>query len=219
MIKIIAFFNTAVAFVKKYIWIIVLAAMLALGSICAVQCSNNQKLRQQYEVSKANEKSLWGRIEGNQKDIVAYQTTIQSLKHINDSTVQHLLDKQKELNIKNKELQSMLSLVSNFHTIDTLYLLDTIFKEPDFVLDTTIKDEWRSTSLHLQYPGDICVDTKMKSQKEVFTTAVRETVDPPKKCWFLRLFQKKHTVVRVRIEEDNPHLESEENVYIQVIDD
>lgn len=203
---------------KKYWWAIVVAAFIALGSICAVQCSTNRSLRAQYEAVSANEKSLMGRIEGNQKDIVAYQTTISTLRHTNDSVIRHLMDKQKELKIKDKELQAMASLESNFHTVDTILLIDTIFKEPSFTMDTTIKDEWRSTELHMQYPGNIYVDSKMRSQKEVYVTTTRETIDPPKKCWLLRLFQKKHTVARVKIEEDNPHLESEQNVYIQVVD-
>ena len=218
MLKIIAFFKAAWAFIKKWAWILIAAVIVGLLITCSVQCSQNKKLKEQYEISTGNEKSLWDRINGNQKDIAAYQTTIESLKHINDSTVQHLLAKQDELKIKNKELQAMLSLASHFHTTDTIRLTDTIFREPDFILDTTVRDEWRTIELGLRWPGDICLDAWMLSQKEVFITSVRETIKPPKKCTFLRLFQKKHTVVRVRIEEDNPWLESEQNMYIQILD-
>ena len=218
MVKIIAFFKAAGALIKKWAWILIAAIIVGLLITCSVQCSQNRKLKEQYEISTGNEKSLWDRINGNQKDIAAYQTTIESLKHINDSTVQHLLAKQEELKIKNKELQAMLSLASNFHTTDTLRLTDTIFKEPNFALDTTIRDEWRTVNLGLHWPGEICLDAWMRSQKEVFITSVRETIKPPKKCAFLRWFQKKHTVVRVRIEEDNPWLETEQNMYIQILD-
>lgn len=203
--------------IKKIITLVLVGVLMLLGTTCLIQCKTNQRLKQEYAVATANEKALMGRIEGNQKDIVAYQTTISTLRHTNDSIIQHLMDKQKELKIKDKELQAMASLESNFHTVDTIRLTDTIFRDPSFALDTCIKDEWRSIDLHMHYPGDICVDSKMRSQKEVYVTTVRETIEPPKKCWFLRLFQKKHTVARVKIEEDNPYLESERNVYIQVI--
>lgn len=207
-----------IAFIKKWVWIPAVVIILALGATCMVQCSQNKSLKSKYEVSLGNEQALWDRINDNQKDIAAYQTTVESLKHINDSTVRHLLDKQEQLKIKNKELQGMLSLASNFHTTDTIKLTDTIFRDVDFALDTTIQDRWRSIRVELAWPGDICVDASMRSQKEVFITGVRETIKPPKKCKFFRLFQKKHTVVRVRIEEDNPYLESEQNMYIQILD-
>lgn len=218
MNKILLILKAIGEFIKKYGWLILVVVILGLCGIIGTQCSRNQKLKEQYEISMANEKSLWGRIEGNQKDIVAYQTTISSLRYINDSIVQHLLEVQEKLKIKDKEIQSMLSLSSHFHTTDTIILTDTIFKEPDFDFDTVIQDQWRKMEVRLKYPANVWVDATMRSQKEVFITSTRETIKPPKKCFFLRWFQKKHNVVRVKIEEDNPYLESEQNLYIQTFE-
>jgi hypothetical protein len=36
---------------------------------------------------------------------------------------------------------------------DTLKVMDTIFKEPNFSLDTCLGDRWYSNCLHLEYPN------------------------------------------------------------------
>lgn len=218
MNKVLLILKTIGSFIKKYGWLILVVVILGLCSIIGTQCSRNQKLKEQYEISVANEKSLWRRIEGNQKDIVAYQTTISSLRYMNDSIVQHLLGVQEKLKIKDKEIESMLSLSSHFHTTDTITLTDTIFREPDFTFDTIIQDRWRKMEVQLKYPASVYMDATMQSQKEVFITSTKETINSPKKCFFLRWFQKKHNVVRVKIEEDNPYLESEQNLYIQTFE-
>lgn len=217
MTKILLILNTIWSFIKKYWWMFLVGIIVVLGCICAGQCTTNQKLKDKYEISLGNEKALMGRIEGNQKDIVAYQTTIQTLQHTSDSTIQHLLAVQQKLKIKNKELDGMLSLATQYVKHDTITFKDTVFKEPDFHIDTCLADQWRTICLELKYPNIICAESQMRSQKEVYITTVKETVNPPKKCAIARWFQKKHRVVRVRIEEDNPNIESEQNVYIQVI--
>ena len=125
-----------------------------------------------------------------------------------------------KLNIKNRELQTMISMASQFHVHDTIPIPihDTIFCEPDFAFDTCVSDEWRTTCVEMRYPNEVCVDATMRSQKEVFVTAKRETIEPPSKCFFIRWFQKKHIVTRITINEENPYIEDQENVYIRVID-
>lgn len=45
----------------------------------------------------------------------------------------------------------------------------------------------------------------------------KETVSAPKKCWLLRLFQKKHKVVQVDIEEKNPYVRDTQSRYVEII--
>ena len=45
----------------------------------------------------------------------------------------------------------------------------------------------------------------------------KETIDPPKKNWLLRLFQKKHRVAEVEVVEKNPYINSEKQRFIEII--
>lgn len=204
--------------VKKILAIVAATIILALGITCAIQFHNNQKLKEQYEQSIANEKSLLNRLEKNGEEIIEYQASIDMLRHSSDSVIQNLLKNQNKLNIKNKDLQHMISMASKFHVHDTLRLYDTVFRIPNFTYDTCLKDEWKTMCVEMQYPDIVCMDATMRSQKDVYVTTKKETIDPPKKCAIARWFQKKHWVTRVTIHEENPSIEDQENVYISITD-
>jgi hypothetical protein len=101
--------------------------------------------------------------------------------------------------------------------VDTLILPDTIFKEPSFSVDTTIGDAWYKVSLALKYPSSIAVNPEFKSEKHIIVSTKRETINPPKKFFLLRWFQKKHDVLQVDIEEKNPYIQNTYSKYIEVI--
>ena len=129
-----------------------------------------------------------------------------------------LNEARKELKVKDNQLKQLMWLETEFQKKDTVYLTDTIFKEPDFTLDTIMGDEWVQTNLHLEYPGTIATESTVKSEKTVVVSSQRETVDPPKKFFLCRWFQKKHTVIKVVTKENNPHVIDQENVYIEIVD-
>lgn len=203
--------------IKQIIMYVVIGLILALGTTCIIQYKVNQSLKEEHAVATANIKAL---LDDRDNEIIELQLSMDVLRNTTDSTIQNLLEQKEKLNIKNKELQTMVSMASQFHVHDTIPIPihDTIFCEPDFAFDTCVSDEWRTTCVEMRYPNEVCVDATMRSQKEVFVTAKRETIDPPSKCFFIRWFQKKHTVTRITINEENPYIESQENVYIRVID-
>ena len=204
--------------IKQIIMYVVIGLILTLGTTCIIQHKVNQSLKEEHAVATANIKAL---LDDRDNEIIELQLSMDVLQHTSDSTIQNLLEQKEKLNIKNKELQTMISMASQFHIHDTIPIPihDTIFCEPDFAYDTCVSDEWRTTCVELRYPNEVCVDATMRSQKEVFVTAQRETINPPSKCFFIRWFQRKHTVTRITINEENPYIESQENVYIRVIDD
>lgn len=175
--------------------------ILLLGAVCFIQYRTNQSLKRDLVVSTLNEKALYD-------DKVVLQFSIERLKHINDSVIQNLMDQKKKLNIRNKELQAMASLGSTFHVRDTIQLNLTS-------LDTCLTDEWRSVCLS-SIDNQLCTDVTVKSQKDVYVTTKRETIEPPKRFFICRWFQKKHTVTRVTVHEENPYIESQENVYVRI---
>jgi hypothetical protein len=71
--------------------------------------------------------------------------------------------------------------------------------------------------LSLQYPNKIITTPSFISEKSIITSVKKETIKPPKKCKFARLFQKKHKVVVVEIQEKNPYVSTEEFKHIQII--
>lgn len=202
--------------IKLYIKWVIVVIILVLLTVCVIQCKTNTGLRHDYDVASANTKAL---LNNKDNEIVALQLSMDVLQHTNDSTIQNLLHQQKELNIKNKELQTMISMSSQFQVHDTLRLYDTIFKDPEFHIDTCMIDEWHSICIDMRYPNQICADATVISKKEVYVTSKKETIEPPKRFFLCRWFQRKHRVTRVIINEENPYIESQENIYINVSPD
>ena len=202
---------------KRGIICVAIAIILTLGATCIIQHDINQSLKEEHAVATANIKSL---LNDKDNEIIELQLSMDVLRNTSDSIIQNLLEQKEKLEIKDKELVYMMALLSQFKTQDTIKVTvrDTIFVEPDFKFDTCISDEWHTTCVGLKYPNEVSVDATMRSQKDVFVTAKRETINPPARCFLIRLFQKKHTVARITINEENPYIENQENVYIRVVE-
>ena len=67
------------------------------------------------------------------------------------------------------------------------------------------------------YPNQIVLTPEVKSEKIIIAHLKKETVNPPKKCWLARLFQKKHKVIVVEIEEKNPYMTTKEYRHVEII--
>ena len=142
--------------------------------------------------------------------------TIEQLERYGDSVTQKLMETKNKLGVKDKEVKQLQYLVSTFENSDTIFLTDTVFKDPEFKLDTVVGDEWVNTRVILEYPNMIGVEPEAVSEKAVVVYSKRETVDPPKKFFLCRWFQKKHTVIKVVVDEKNPHIKSQENVFFEI---
>lgn len=202
---------------KKYIYLAILLIFCILTCTCMFKCSRISSLNNQLNTSTANEKALFDRLTGAQNDMVVYSNTIINLKHSKDSTMQELIKTKEKLKIKDKELLAMGSMNTTITVHDTCTLHDTIFRE-DFRLDTILADNWKTIQLGLRYPDTINIGCEVKSDKDVFVTKTREYVEEPHWFFICRWFQKKHDVIRVKIDEKSPYISSQENVFIKVID-
>jgi hypothetical protein len=124
----------------------------------------------------------------------------------------------KELKIKDKNLKALQAVASKFSKKDTIYIPgDTIFKEPSFALDTLVGDKWYSVRLGLQYPSMIAIQPEFKSEKHIVVSSKKETVNPPKKFFLFRWFQKKHRVLHIDVVEKNPYVDGETSRYVEII--
>ena len=141
---------------------------------------------------------------------------IEQLSYYNDSITDKLNAERKNLKIKDNQIVQLQYMLSKVQKVDTITLVDTIFT-PTVDLDTTIGDKWYSLNLKLKYPSSIIVAPTFNSEKMVFMYLKKETINPPKKTWLGRLFQKKHKVMEVKVLESNPYIENKQNRFIEIV--
>lgn len=199
---------------ERAVWIAVVSLMLIALLIGA---SKYNKLNNRYDNSVQNNKAYLAQLDDEKAKSNMFKVTIDQLEYYNDSIASKLLETKNELGIKDKEVKQLQYLVSEFNRVDTLYMTDTIFRDPDFKLDTIVGDKWVNTKLQLEYPNLVCLETEAVSEKAVVVYIKKETIDPPKKFFLCRWFQKKHTVVKVVVDEKNPHIKSQENVFFEIV--
>ena len=114
-------------------------------------------------------------------------------------------------------MQYLQYLLSTSERIDTVTFQDTIFSETTFHVDTLIGDKWYQLKLGMKFPNVITVHPKFVSEKYIVTHSKKETVNPPKKFFLFRWFQKKHRVVEVTIVENSPYVNNKQQKFIEII--
>lgn len=196
-------------------WLFFSLVIAIVGAIAAYEQS--KKYRKQWEIAMNNVKSydaLLGK-EGNKN--VALQLTIDQLNNCQDSILRELNATRKKLKIKDSKLNSMQYVASDFSKVDTVILKDTLFKEPSINIDTLLKDQWYQLHLGLKYPSMVIVEPVFKSEKHVIVSSKKETVNPPKKFFLFRWFQKKHVLIHVDVIEKNPYVSKQTSRYVEII--
>lgn len=199
---------------ERAIWIAVVA--LLVGAIW-LGIGKYKKLYNDYDNSVQNNKAYAAQLDSEKAKSNVFKVTVEQLEYYNDSITRKLVETKNKLGIKDKEVEQLQYLVSTFGKADTIFLTDTIFKDPEFRLDTVVGYEWVNTRVMLEYPNVIGVEPEATSEKTVVIYAKKETVDPPKKFFLCRWFQRKHTVVKVVVDEKNPHIKSQENVFFEIV--
>lgn len=204
--------------VKKYIRIgvIVLTSLLTISTYTLY--NRNQGLKEEISVSMSNQKAFIAENSSLKEENRVFKFTIEQLNYYNDSILQKMNDVRKELKIKDKDLKQMQYLLSEATKKDTIVFGDTLFGEPTLDIDTLVGDKWYQMKLGLKYPSTITTDPKFVSEKYIITSLKKETINPPKKCWLLRLFQKKHKVVEVNVVEKNPYIENKQQRFIEIVE-
>ena len=203
---------------KKYF----IAAMVVLFGIVAFEWYQLSEVYEKWETAEANVKAYSEELSSSKNKNTALQLSVDQLKYFNDSVLQALDDTRKELKIKDKNLKALQAISSKFTKRDTIRIPgDTIFREPSFALDTLVRDEWGgewyTLRLGLKYPSMVTVEPEFKSDKHIIVSSKKETVNPPKKFFLFRWFQRKHTVLHIDVIERNPYVKSENSKYVEII--
>ena len=193
-------------------------SIIILVSIISFLGYTNKKLSNQYAIAYENIKAYDAELSGLRGDTKVYKLTIEQLNYFNDSIIKKMKVVQKELGIKDKRLQQLQYEASHAQRADTIILKDTLFRDPQLKLDTIVGDKWFKTNLHLEFPSTIVLKPEIELERYTFINGKRETVNPPKKFFLFRWFQKKHTVVEVNVREMNPYVKNKTQRFIQIIE-
>lgn len=211
-------FLEVINMVKKYIriGIVILVSLLAASTYTLY--NRNQNLKEEISVSMSNQKAFIAENSSLKEKNKVFKFTIEQLNYYNDSILQKMNDVRKELKIKDKDLKQMQYLLSKSTKRDTVLFTDTIFKDKELTLDTLIGDKWYNIRLGLEYPNLIYTEPTFISEKYIITNKRKETINPPKKFFLFRWFQRKHWVMEVYIKEKNPYIKEINNKFVEIIE-
>ena len=202
---------------KRYACLIGVILLVVTMIALYFTLKSKKETEKRWKEAIANVKSYDNLFNGSKNNDIAFLLTIDQLKYSNDSIFQELNEVRRELKIKDSKLKSLQYISSNFTKSDTIILKDTVFKDERIDIDTLLSDEWYSINVGLRYPSSITVTPKFKSEKAVIVSAKKETVNPPKRFFLFRWFQKKHLVLHVNVIEKNPYIENQDNRYVEII--
>lgn len=180
--------------------------------------NKNQSLMGELSVLVSNQKASIAENSSLKDENRVFKFTVEQLNYYNDSILQKMNDVRKELKIKDKNIKQLQYLLSVSTKKDTVLFTDTLFRDKELALDTIIGDKWYNIRLGLKYPNLIYTEPTFTSEKYIIVNKKRETVNPPKKFFLFRWFQKKHWVMEVHIKEKNPYIKETNNKFVEIIE-
>ena len=203
---------------KKYIriGIVILVSLLSISVYTLY--TNNQKLKEETSTLISNQKAFIAENSSLKEENRVFKFTIEQLNYYNDSILQKMNDVRKELKIKDSNLKQMQYLSSVSTKKDTVLFTDTVFRDKSLALDTIIGDKWYNIRLGLKYPNLIYTKPTFISEKYIIVNKKKETINPPKKFFLFRWFQRKHWVMEVHIKEKNPYIKEVNNKFVEIIE-
>ena len=202
--------------IKKWLTIVLLIILPILSFFTYNLYKQNIRLQENLSVAIANEKAYISENSSLKEESRVFKFTVDQLTYYNDSLTQSMEKVRKELKIKDKNIKQMQYLLSEVSKRDTIVFRDTIFTN-SVSIDTIVGDKWYNLKLRLRYPSTVIANPTFVSEKYIMVSMRKETIDPPKKNWLLRLFQKKHRVAEVEVVEKNPYINSEKQRFIEII--
>ena len=202
----------------KYIYlgisILMVVLLVSIYALFSTKRSADKKWKEAVENAKAYSE-LFSNSENKNR---AFKLTIDQLRNSNDSIFKELNKARKELKVKDSKLKSLQYVSSNFSKVDTITLKgDTIFKDSHVNIDTLLFDDWYSIKVGLKYPSTVSIEPKFISIKYIVVSAKKETVNPPKRFFLFRWFQKKQIRLNVDVVEKNPYVQNQDNRFVEIV--
>lgn len=201
---------------KFYIIGVLVAILVGLGIATKIQYNKIKELNAELLVSMNNNKAYEAERDSLRNNAIQFQFTMDQLKHSKDSLINRINEIRKQVNAKDKQITELQYFASVTQKRDSVVVHDTIFQK-GVVLDTLLGDDWSQLAIRAEYPNVLNVDYSFKNETLVVMHDSRVTVDPPKKCWLARLFQKKQTIVEIDVVQENPYCVNKEQKFIQIV--
>ena len=202
--------------IKLIIGLIIVAIIAGLGTTVVVMNNRIDKLNTDVAEATTNIKAYELENLALKDNTIEFQYTIEQLNHSKDSLNQKINKLRKDLKIKDKDIQKLQYLLSENQKKDSIIVHDTLFTEK-VKIDTTLSDDWSKLHLQLEFPNKVVTEYSFKNESLVTTYLKKETIKPPHKCIFVRWFQKKHKMIYVEVNEQNPYCEIKEQKFINII--
>lgn len=199
-------------------WIIGMFIAILIGSGIAIklQYDTINRLNSELLVSENNNKAYEAERDSLKNNSIQFQFTIDQLNYSKDSLVNKVNQIRKQLKLKDKQINELQYLASVNQKSDSIFFRDTIFQF-GVAIDTLIGDDWSQVNIKAEYPNRLDVDYMFKNETVVVMHDSKVTVDPPKKCWLARLFQKKQTIVEIDVIQENPYCVNKEEKFIKIL--
>jgi len=169
-----------------------------------------------YEKELQNVEAYRANNAGLQDYVRQYQMTMDDIRASKDSVDRKLAEVVDELKIKDKKIEYLQYQTKTIYKTDTIQVQDTIIAD-NVSLDTIIGDKWYNVKLRLKYPSTVVVSPTFKSEQYVVINTKKEYNKTPSKIFFIRWFQKKHTVVEVNVKERSPYIINKESKFIKIV--
>ena len=202
--------------VKTILLCLIVALIASLGIVTWQQSAKIKRLNTELLVSTNNNKAYEAERDSLRDNAVQFQFTIDQLKYSKDSLVNRINEIRKQVKTKDKQITELQYFASVTQKRDSVVVHDTIFQK-GVVLDTLLGDDWSQLAIRAEYPNILDVNYSFKNETLVVMHDSRVTVDPPKKCWLARLFQKKQTIVEIDVVQENPYCVNKEQKFIQIV--
>lgn len=197
------------------------AILILIGLVTTVYIQHNtiNNISQQYATASLNLKAYIDLNSKLQEDSVersrVFKLTVDQLSQYSDSLLVEMNNYRKKLKVKDKEIQSLQYIASNTRVDTFIKLKDTVLIKGTEI-DTTLKDKWFSIGVKLRYPDTIRVSPSFKNGLFIAIHTTRETIEPPKKFFLWRWFQKKQIIVVADVQDKNPYTELTQQRFIQI---
>lgn len=204
---------------KSYLYIGIALLGITSAIIIVVLLNQRSKTEKKWKDAVENAKAYSELFSNSENKNRAFKLTIEQLKNSSDSIFQELNEARKELKIKDSKLKSLQYVSSSFSKVDTITLKgDTVFKDPQLSIDTLLSDKWYSVKVGLKYPSTVTIEPKFLSIKYIVVSAKKETVNPPKRFFLFRWFQKKQIRLNVDVVEKNPYVQNQDNRFVKIVE-
>lgn len=203
---------------KSYLYIGIALLGITSAIIIGILLNQRSKTEKKWKDAVENTKAYSELFSNSENKNRAFKLTIDQLKNSNDSIFKELNEARKELKVKDSKLKSLQYVSSSFSKVDTITLKgDTIFKDPQLSIDTLLSDNWYSVKVGLKYPSTVTIEPKFLSIKYIVVSAKKETVNPPKRFFLFRWFQKKQIRLNVDVVEKNPYVQNQDNRFVEIV--